>query len=293
MIPEEPHHWHCVCFPAERALFLYLIFAAGSIVMLRPPSWAWLSIGHLTAAGLVWWISRKPIPASRQLAALQGIAPVLTFAVLYPLTGKINIGLSPWILDGPLERFEASLFMGQPSILLAERASWIVLSEFLHACYFSYYMLVAAMGIVLILQKRLIDLSRAVGVLCYCFFFCLICYIWIPVTSPLYLYAPIGSPLSNGFFYRLTHQMAVGGGVVGGAFPSSHAALSTLNLLLAYKLEKRLFFVTLLPTIGLLVGTVYCRYHYALDTIVGMLVAFVFFWLWKSGGHGPLAGGCP
>jgi membrane-associated phospholipid phosphatase len=40
---------------------------------------------------------------------------------------------------------------------------------------------------------------------------------------------------------------------------------------------RRLFWITLAPTVGLLVATVYCRYHYALDTLAGMAVGGIVF----------------
>lgn len=86
-------------------------------------------------------------------------------------------------------------------------------------------------------------------------------YIWLPVASPFFIYPPIGPPLSDGFFYRLAHAISNRGGVLGGAFPSSHAALTVINLLMAFKLHRRLFWWTLAPSVLLLVATGYCRYH--------------------------------
>jgi membrane-associated phospholipid phosphatase len=266
-----------VYFPAERLLAAYLALVCVSILIVRPVAWVPLAVGHLAAAVAIEWFSRRPSSLSSIITGLRGCFPLLLFAVLYPMTGRINSGMSRWILDGPIEHLEGVLFGGQPSLFLSERLPYLALSEFLHACYFAYYLLVVGLVVTLAAERRYREMSLCVGVVCACFFVCLLCYIWLPVTSPLYLYPPLGQPLSNGFFYKLTHTVATHGGVRGGAFPSSHAAISFLNLLLAYRWARGVFFATLVPTLGLLFATVYCRYHFALDTIAGMLLSVFFF----------------
>jgi membrane-associated phospholipid phosphatase len=132
---------------------------------------------------------------------------------------------------------------------------------------------VPAVSIYLLVRGNERAAVRVVAGLTYCFVVCELFYIWLPATSPLYLYESLPPPLSEGLFYRLTHEVASVGGVLGGAFPSSHAALSTLGLLLARRLARGLFWVLLLPTLGLLLATVYGRYHFAADTLAGIALA--------------------
>ena len=265
-----------VGYPAEQVLGAYLVLAGISTVVIRPPAWGVLSAGLFIGAIALILASRIPPPRDAFGAGLRAVAPLALYTVLYPLTGTISRGLPVWILDGPLEQLEAAVFGGQPSMYLADLAPWRTLSELLHACYFSYYVLVPTLPVVLAIQGHPRVAAQVVGALSGCFGLCLLCYIWMPVTSPLYLYPPLTLPLSDGFFYRLTHLFASRGGVIGGAFPSSHAALSVLNLALAFRLSKGVFWATLLPTMGLLVATVYGRYHFALDTVVGGLLGLAF-----------------
>ncbi len=261
----------------EIALASFLAFAAFSSALIRPPGWPGLAAGLLGASAAVALAAgRLPAASSATVRRLRALLPILLFAFLYNLTGRINAGLARWILDAPLERIEAALFHGQPSLYLAEKAPWLALSEFLHACYFSFYLLVACLPSVLALEGREEALVFAVRRLCLCFFACLFFYIWLPVTSPLYKYPPLGPPLSEGLFYHLAHAVSARGGVVGGAFPSSHAALSVLALLLAWRHERRVFWITLIPTAGLLAATVYGRYHFALDILAGIVMGAAF-----------------
>ncbi|MBN1423578.1 phosphatase PAP2 family protein [Candidatus Fermentibacteria bacterium] len=265
-----------VAFPAEGVLGAYLALAGASAILIRPPSWATLAGGMLVAAAMFFFVRRLPRPSSPRATGLRAVAPLACFPVLYPLTGMISRGLPVWLLDGPLKRWEEAAFGGQPAMFLAEAAPWKALSEVLHACYFSFYFLVIGLPVVLAFEGRAQRAARVMRNLCTCFGVCLLCYIWIPATSPLYASPPLPEALRDGFFYRLTHAVADRGGVRGGAFPSSHAALAVCNLVMAFRDERRVFWLTLAPTMGLLVATVYGRYHFALDTVAGTLVGLAF-----------------
>lgn len=259
-------------YPAEIILATYLLIAAVSSILLRPPHWPWLLAVNGIACGAFAAASRMSPASSRWLRGLRSLLPILLFPLLYHGTGRLNIGLPVWVLDLPLESLEVSLFHGHPSLYLSRLAPWLLLSEFLHLSYVSFYLLVPCLPLALFLERRERLQSYVVFMICTCFSVCLVSFIWFPVTSPLYKFPHIGPPLSKGFFMRFAHAISGRGGVVGGAFPSSHAALTVLNLLLAARWERRVFWVTLVPSLGLLVATVYGRYHYALDTIAGTLL---------------------
>jgi len=261
--------------PAEAVLTAYLLFSAASTAILQPAEWAWLLAAHLMAIGLLVVASRRlPSHGPRAWRCVRTLLPLLTYPLLYHVTGRLNVALSAWVLDAPIERLESVLFGGQPSLYLAELLPWRSLSETLHLCYFSYYVLVVLLPVVLTLQQRHAEASHTVFVLCLTFAICLVFYVWLPVRSPYYAYPPLQPTFSEGMLYRTAHYFSAQGGVVGGAFPSSHAALATVNLLLAYRYLRRAFWWTLLPTAGLLFATVYARYHYAIDTFAGVGLAF-------------------
>ena len=132
-------------FPAEGALLAYLGIASISILILTPPNWLWLLLGHLAAVLLVRRLCHHPGASDSTLGRLRGVAPLVLFGPLYWITGRINLGTSRWILDGPVERLEETIFGEQPSLVLADRLPWLWLSEIVHAGYFLYFVLVAAL----------------------------------------------------------------------------------------------------------------------------------------------------
>ena len=63
----------------------------------------------------------------------------------------------------------------------------------------------------------------------------------------------------------------------GAAFPSCHAAISILALIQTFKYSKPLGLIFLPFVVLLLFSTVYIYAHYAIDTIVGMIVGVLLY----------------
>ena len=100
-------------------------------------------------------------------------------------------------------------------------------------------------------------------------------FIVLPVDSPDHVSERLGPPLSGHFFFDLVHQVSARGGARGGAFPSAHVSGAVVVSLVAWRHQRRLAYL-LLPIIGgLLIATVYGRFHYVLDTLAGAALAIV------------------
>lgn len=260
-------------YPAEYILLAYLSLAIVSILVLRPAGSVRMAAFYIIAFGCGICLRKMGPAPTTFVRSARILFPLLLFSPLYTGTGLLSVALTHWPFSAWLERVESALFHGQPSMYLAQLVPSLTVSEILHASYVSYYFLVAALPLILVLQRREREAAQTVCMICLCFAVCCLFYIWLPVASPFFLYPLIGPPLSHGFFYQLAHGISNRGGVFGGAFPSSHAAMTMVNLLLAYRLERCLFWWTLVPSVLLLIATVYCRYHYALDTLAGIVFA--------------------
>jgi membrane-associated phospholipid phosphatase len=55
--------------------------------------------------------------------------------------------------------------------------------------------------------------------------------------------------------------------------------LTAVCLLLALRQSRRLFLILLPIGLGVFVSTVYCRYHYVIDVLAGLLLALPMPWL--------------
>jgi len=113
-------------------------------------------------------------------------------------------------------------------------------------------------------------------------------FIVLPVDSPYYLSPHLGPPLSGHFFFDLVHQMSARGGARGGAFPSAHVSGAVVMFLVAWRHQRRLAYLLVPITGGVMFATVYGRFHYALDALAGAVLAIVVVlgYRYFSGGSG-------
>ena len=86
-----------------------------------------------------------------------------------------------------------------------------------------------------------------------------------------------GPGYEDGFFYSLVEGSQQVGERPTAAFPSSHVGISTLLMIMAWRISKVLF-GCLVPFYMLLCcATVYIQAHYLIDAIGGFVSAFVLY----------------
>ncbi len=61
-------------------------------------------------------------------------------------------------------------------------------------------------------------------------------------------------------------------------FPSLHSAILSVTMLLSYRHARKLFWYFQPLAVGIMISLVYCRYHYVIDIIAGLVLAFPAFY---------------
>jgi membrane-associated phospholipid phosphatase len=179
-----------------------------------------------------------------------------------PLTGGI-------VYDEPVLALEERLFGSSPAVWLSQRLPWRPLSELLHLGYLSFYLMAPALLLALRHEEEVALVQRAGAAVWVASF---VCFIFFPVEGPRPRLEPL-DPALQGPCYALCHWLSGTGAARAAAFPSVHAGLATLVWLLAWRWRRRLAWALLPFTLALLLGTVYGRFHYAVDSLAGMLLA--------------------
>ena len=203
--------------------------------------------------------------------------PLSTIALFYFEMGKLTQMVFQRYFDETVIRWEKQVFKGMPSLELSSRFPSIILSEILHLSYFSYYIIVVFLAAWLYFNGRIGPFQETVFAETLTFNLSLLCYPFLPATGPRYLFEKIQGPLSKGFFFKLIHAIVSRGSSKGTAFPSSHVSLSVVVLLCALRYDSTAFLILLPMCIGLTIGTVYGRFHYAIDALVGAVLAGIVF----------------
>lgn len=214
-----------------------------------------------------------PLP----LQFLRDWYPLSTIAIFYFEMGKLTQMVFQRYFDETVIRWEKRVFKGMPSLELSDRFPSIILSEILHLCYFSYYVIAVFLAAWLYFGGRIGPFQETVFAETLTFNLSLLCYPFLPATGPRYLFEKIQGKLSKGFFFRLTHSIVSRGSSKGTAFPSSHVSLSVIVLLYALRYDSTAFLILLPMCIGLALGTVYGRFHYAIDALVGAVLGGIVF----------------
>lgn len=57
--------------------------------------------------------------------------------------------------------------------------------------------------------------------------------------------------------------------------PSGHTMMTLMNMILAFRFRSKLRWVFLIMGCSLIFSTVYLRYHYVVDVIAGIILAFL------------------
>ena len=267
----------------------YLAVTAALIAILGDavPGRGWLIAVHLTLSASLLSLNRAQ-PSVRVLRVIRDWHPLMLFPLLYKEVELLAAVIGDWRLTTAIPAWESALFAGQPSLYLSERLAFVPLSEYLHFCYLAYVIVIPSVTTYWYVTGRreafgeLVLMLSAVLLGSYLFF------ILLPVDSPYYLSQRLGPPLSGHFFFDLAHQMSARGGARGGAFPSAHVSGAVVVSLVAWRHQRRLAYLLLPITAGVMLATVYGRFHYVLDTFAGAAlgVAVVVAYRFLSG-NGP------
>ena len=203
--------------------------------------------------------------------------PLSTIALFYFEIKKLTQMVFQRYFDETVIYWEKRVFKGMPCLELSDRFPSIILSEILHLCYFSYYVMTVFLAAWLYFSGRIGPFQETVFAETLAFNLSLLCYPFLPTTGPRYLFEKIQGPLSEGFCFRLAHLAVSRGSSKGTAFPSSHISLSVTVLLCALRYDSTAFLMLLPMCVGLTLGTVYGRFHYVIDAVAGAILAGIVF----------------
>jgi len=248
----------------------YLAITAALIAILANtvPGRAWLVAVHVTLSGLLLILNRAR-PSAGILRVILDWHPLMLFPLLYKEVEVLAAAIGDWRLTAAIPACEAALFGGQPSMYLSERLAFVPLSEYLHFCYLSYVIVIPSVTAYWYVSGRRTAFGELVLMLSTVLLGSYLFFILLPVDSPYYLSQRLGPPLSDRLFFDLVHQMSARGGARGGAFPSAHVSGAVVVSLVGWRHQRRLAYLLVPFTGSVMIATVYCRFHYALDTLAG------------------------
>ncbi len=267
---------------------LILLFHGTSVLF-----WGWLVGAHAAGIVLVHWLIQGHArhPANRILDFLRHFYPVLLYTGFYRETGELNHMFVPEFLDPLIIRLDELIFGSQPSLTFMQSLPYWPVSELFYASYFSYYVMIAGVGLALYLRDRR-QFFHYVSVVSFVFYVCYLVYIFTPVigsrifhrtidgyTLPLAVQPEVipefPASVQRGVFFRIMDWIYDAFEAPGAAFPSSHVAVAITTACFSFRYLRRIRYLHLTMVVLLCLSTVYCRYHYAVDVVAGILTAAI------------------
>ena len=173
-----------------------------------------------------------------------------------------------------------------------EKLPWLALSEVFYAAYFSYYLMIAGIGVALFLRDRR-HFFHYISVVSFVFYLCYVVYIFLPIIGPRvflqtingYHLPAVWQSMTPGTTYPAVVQKGLCFRLMGfiydifespgAALPSSHVAVAICTVRFSFLYLRPIRYAHLLVAILLCLSTLYCRYHYAVDVISGLITAAV------------------
>jgi membrane-associated phospholipid phosphatase len=251
-------------------MLIALLFLPGGASLFRLLSTYLLLASALI--GVAWYRRKRPGKSGFSLHILFTVALVL---VLFNSVGELIAALRLPLVDHQLIRIDALLFGVHPTVWM-ERFINPVLTALLQFAYISYYFMPIALGVTLIVHGRTDDFEKALFGILLCFYVSYVGYILFPAVGPRFtLSGHQTTGLQAGPFITLIQEtLNILEKNKTDAFPSGHTAIALVSLFYAWRMREKLLALLLVPAVsGLIISTVYLRYHYVIDVIAGVALA--------------------
>lgn len=216
---------------------------------------------------------------------LREVMPLVLMLVGYAALDVLSGGGQLQAHDDVLLAWEQAAFGMQPARDWWRGQTSPFWSTLLHGVYFFYYLILAVPALFFLLRGDWPAFRRLTRNVVCTFCVCFLVFVLYPVAGPYYVFErPAGAMVDN-LPAHLVYAALASGSSFGAAFPSSHVAAATAAGLAAFKGNRTLGWILLIPVLLMPIATVYTQMHYAWDAIAGVFVGLVVPWLagWIEG----------
>ena len=206
---------------------------------------------------------------------------VLAFLIIIYLENRRLIPLiNPHDLDTILIAIDRFIFLGNDPTILLEKFTYPLLTEILQIAYASFYFLPFTLCLILYIKKPRLAFHINASVIFMGFYISYLGYYITPVIGPRFTLNHLQSlPLTGVFSFDFIRNTIVRTeGIMRDCCPSGHAMISLLTVLLAWRYMRAFFTIAVVWAFLIIFSTVYLRYHYVTDLIVGMALGLVVYW---------------
>ncbi|MFQ5454344.1 MAG: phosphatase PAP2 family protein, partial [Candidatus Zixiibacteriota bacterium] len=213
---------------------------------------------------------------NRFYAFIRLLYPGFMFTFFYRETGGLMFLLYDDFFDWQLTTFEKIILGINPTIYIDNYLLNVWLNEFFSFCYFAYYFMIIIFLLIIFFKKDFAVIKSFLSATCITFFVSYLLFFLYPIEGPRWYFAGEYNNLIDGPVFRQLAEFVIANGAVrGGCMPSSHFGVALVIIMYCYKYYRKAYWILLPMVIGLAVGTVWGRYHYISDVLIGGLIGLV------------------
>lgn len=209
--------------------------------------------------------------------------------LMYDQTHHFVRLVHPVDYDAILIEADRWIFHADPTVWFTEYANPFI-TEYLQICYVLFYVMPVTHAVELWMKNDLDQLARFARVMSFVYYVSYVAYFILPAIGPrftLHDFALTSTELPGVWLTELLRSFVnAGGGVTPGALnpaavvnrdcmPSGHTMLTLVNIIMAFRFHSAYRWIFAIIGGSLIISTVYLRYHYAIDVIVGVFLVII------------------
>jgi len=267
--------------PSDLLTLSFLVLLSGLAIFFarRNLSWTGLIATYTVLAAMVVAVAvyRTRVDSAKKGFYLSIVVTVITVLSIFNSLGALIACIHTTTFDASLISIDHALFGVHPTVWI-ERLISPTLSAFLQFAYISYYFIPLSLGVVLIARGKLKEFEEVLFGILLCFYLSYIGYLLIPAIGPRFTLGHLqtGGLQVSPFIEKIQDVLNNLEKNKTDAFPSGHTAVSLMSLYYAWRKREKSLFTVLIPVVaGLIISTVYLRYHYVIDVIAGIALTIL------------------
>lgn len=228
---------------------------------------------------LIAFLRARVSSPSKNLRILFDYYVIACIVVIFDGLGPLIRAVNPVDKDPALIAFDRWLFGVDPTVYL-ERFATPFRSDVLTFFYALYYFHPIVLGTLVLLDDRARpaperEFGRYAFTMVFVFFVSYVGYFVVPAVGPRFTVTHAG-PLPRGAVARVIDEtLNALESNKRDCFPSGHTMVVIAVLIEAARRSKRTFWWFVPFAAGLLIATVFCRYHYVADVLAGLALVFL------------------
>lgn len=218
--------------------------------------------------------------AGRTAAFVRLSYPVILFPFFYSMTQGLIFLFGDSFKDATLVALEERLLGFELTRWIDQTTPSVIVTEILSFCYFSYYFMLPGFFLPVFIKRDYRIFKEATAAVCLTFFPSYLLFSLFPVEGPRWHFADQYVHSIDGPVFRQAVNYVIHNGAVhGGCMPSTHTAVALVLMYFCFRYYRPWGWVMLPLVIGLAAATVWGRFHYLSDVVVGGVIGTVAYWV--------------